>query len=317
MDRNLALELVRVTEMASVASARMMGKGDEDAAAQAAVDAMRKAFGTVAIDGQVMIGEGERSQGPRFDEGEKIGLGEGSPKVDIVIEPLEGKSIVARGGMNALSAVAMAVDGRLLKVPDIYMEKIAVGPDAAGVIDLEATVEKNLAVIARVKKVYVADLTVCILDRPRHRELIGRVRAAGARIRLIRDGDVSGALATCMPESGVDVLMGTGGAPQGVMSAAALRCFGGDMQARLIWTDQEKEDAKKSGIAAPDRLYAIEEIASGNVMFAATGVTDGEFLNGVRFFSGGAKTHTVVMRSKTRTVRHINALHFFDYKTNI
>lgn len=317
MDRNLGLELIRVTEMSAVASARMMGKGDEVGAVQKAVDAMRKALATVAIDGQVVIGEGRRSKGPRFTLGEQIGVGKDCPEVDIVIEPLEGGSIVARGGMNAISAIAVAVDGQLLRVPDIYMEKIAVGPEAAGVIDLEASVEKNLAVIARVKKVYVEDLTVCILDRPRHQDLIGRVRAAGARIRLIRDGDVSGALATCMPESGVDVLMGTGGAPQGVMSATALRCFGGDMQARLIWTDEEKKNADKSGISDPDRLYTIEEIASGNVMFAATGVTDGEFLNGVRFFSGGAKTHSVVMRSKTRTVRHINALHYFDYKPNI
>ncbi|HWP34395.1 MAG TPA: class II fructose-bisphosphatase [Thermodesulfobacteriota bacterium] len=313
MDRNLALEAVRVTEAAALASARLMGRGDERAADQAAVDAMRRAFDSVGISGTVVIGEGERDEAPMLYIGERVGAG--GPEVDLALDPLEGTTLTATGGPNALSVIAMAEKGGFLSAPDMYMEKIAVGPKARGVIDITARPARNLKNIANALKVYVEDLTVVILNRPRHEELIREVRQAGARIKLISDGDVSAAIATCFESTGVDVLMGIGGAPEGVIAAAAIRCVGGDMQARLVpRNNEEKERARKMGITDFSKVYTLEELARGPVMFAATGVTDGDLLKGVRFFSGGATTSSVVMRSQSRTIRYIQATHHFDYK---
>ncbi len=314
MDRNFALEFVRVTEAAALESARLMGRGDEKAADHAAVEAMRKMLGQVQFDGTVEIGEGERDEAPKLYIGEKVGKQPG-PKLDLALDPLEGTTICARGGMNALSVIAIADAGNFLHAPDTYMQKIAVGPDARGAIDLKATPSENLKNIARVKKCQVEDLTVIILDRPRHAELIAEIRRTGARIWLIGDGDVSAAIATCKRDSGVDVLMGTGGAPEGVIAAAALRCMGGDFQGRLAFrNEEEKARARTMGVQDLEKVYRIDELAKGNVMFCATGVTQGTFLNGVRFFSGGAHTHSVVMRSESGTVRFIEAEHQFDRK---
>ncbi|MBI2606037.1 MAG: class II fructose-bisphosphatase [Deltaproteobacteria bacterium] len=314
MDRNFALEFVRVTEMAAIASARWMGRGDEKAADQAAVDAMRRMLNSVHFDGKVVIGEGERDEAPMLFIGEKVGTG-GGPKLDLALDPLEGTSICARGGNNSIAVIAIAEEGKFLHAPDTYMEKIAVGGDAIGAIDLNRTPAENLKAIAKAKKKTIEELTVIILDRPRHADLIEEVRRAGCRIWLIGDGDVSAAIATCMPDSGVDVMMGTGGAPEGVIAAAALRCVGGDFQGRLKPRNQDEiERARRMGISDIDRVYKIMELADGKVMFCATGVTQGTFLNGVRFTSGGCTTHSVVMRSESGTIRHIEADHRFDRK---
>jgi fructose-1,6-bisphosphatase class II len=313
VDRNLALEAVRVTEAAALNCARLTGRGDEKAADQAAVDAMRKAFDALPIDGTVVIGEGERDEAPMLYIGEKVGSG--GPKVDIALDPLEGTTICATGGPNALAVIAMADGGNLLHCPDTYMEKIAVGPAGKGVIDLNKTPTQNLQALAEAKRCNVEDLTVIILSRPRHEAIIREVRHAGARIRLIGDGDVSAAIATTKPETGIDLLLGIGGAPEGVLAAAALRCVGGEFQGRLAPRNNEEiERARKMGVTDIKKKFQIEELAAGDVMFAATGVTDGDYLDGVHFFAGGATTQSVVMRSKTRTVRIINATHFFDHK---
>ena len=315
MDRNLALEAVRVTEAAALNSARLTGRGDESAADQAAVDAMRRAFNALAIDGTVVIGEGERDEAPMLYIGEKVGCG--GPKVDIALDPLEGTTICANGAPNALSVIAMADHGHLLNCPDTYMDKIAVGPAGRGVVDLDKSPTQNLQALAEAKCCKVEDLMVIILSRPRHEALIKEVRQAGARIRLITDGDVSAAIATTKPETGIDLLMGIGGAPEGVLAAAALRCVGGDMQGRLKpRNDGEIERAKKMGVTDINKKFSIEELAAGDVMFAATGVTDGDYLQGVHFFPGGATTQSVVMRSKTRTIRVINSTHYFEHKPN-
>ena len=317
MDRNLALEVVRATEAAAISSARLMGRGNNNDADQAAVDAMRKVLNSIAIDGTVVIGEGERDEAPMLYIGEKVGL-QGDckgPKIDIALDPLEGTNLCASGASNSISVIAMAEEGNFLHAPDTYMEKIAVGPEAVGVIDLSKSPTENLKKIAEAKKCLVEDLTVVILDRPRHENLIAEVRKCGARIKLIGDGDVAAALSTCFKETGVDVLMGTGGAPEGVISAAALRCVGGDMQGRLKFrNDEERIRAKKMGITDENKIYSITELASGSVMFAATGVTNGDFLKGVRFFGGGASTHSLVMRSKTGTIRYIETVHHFAKK---
>lgn len=313
MDRNLALEAVRVTEAAALSCARLTGRGDEKAADQAAVDAMRRAFNALAIDGTIVIGEGERDEAPMLYIGEKVGAG--GPKVDIALDPLEGTTICATGAPNALAVIAMAEHGNFLHSPDTYMDKIAVGPVGKGVIDLDKTPTQNLQALAEAKRCNVEDLTVIILYRPRHEALIKEVREAGARIRLITDGDVSAAIATTKPETGIDLLLGIGGAPEGVLAAAALRCVGGDMQGRLKpRNEHEIERAKKMGISDINKKFSIEELAAGDVMFAATGVTDGDYLQGVHFFAGGATTQSVVMRSKSRTIRVINATHFFEHK---
>lgn len=313
MDRNLALEAVRVTEAAALNSARLTGLGDETAADQAAVDAMRKAFDGLGIDGTVVIGEGERDEAPMLYIGEKVGSG--GPKIDIALDPLEGTTICATGGPNALSVLAMGDGGNLLNCPDTYMEKIASGPAGRGVIDLDKTPTQNLQALAQAKGCKVEDLMVIILARPRHEALIKEVRKAGARIRLIGDGDVAAAIATSKPETGIDLLMGIGGAPEGVIAAAALRCVGGEFQGRLAPRNNEEiERAKKMGVTDIKKKFSITELAGGDVMFAATGVTDGDYLQGVHFFPGGATTQSVVMRSKTRTVRIINATHYFEHK---
>ncbi len=314
-ERNLALEVVRVTEAAALSASRLMGRGDEMAADQAAVDAMRQALNGLNIDGTVVIGEGERDEAPMLYIGEKVGSGEG-PKIDIALDPLEGTTITAKGGANALAVIAMAESGNFLNAPDVYMDKIAVGPGLPDdVVTLDAGPEKNLKELAKAKQSEIEDLLVCILDRPRHADLIARVRAAGARIMLIADGDVSGIIATAQPDSGVDIYMGSGGAPEGVLAAAALRCIGGQMQGRLLFrNDDEKARAAKWGITDLNRVYRMLDLAKGNVMFAATGVTTGPMLKGVRRFAGGAITHSMVMRSKTRTVRYIDAHHHFDHE---
>jgi fructose-1,6-bisphosphatase class II len=315
VDRNLALEAVRVTEAAALNCARWTGRGDEKAADQAAVDAMRKAFDALAIDGTVVIGEGERDEAPMLYIGEKVGSG--GPKVDIALDPLEGTTICATGAPNALSVIAMGDGGNLLNCPDTYMEKIAAGAVGRGVVDLDKSPTENLNALAEAKRCRVEDLMVIILARPRHDAIIQEVRKAGARIRLIGDGDVSAAIATTKAETGIDLLLGIGGAPEGVLAAAALRCVGGEFQGRLKPRNNEEiERAKKMGVSDIKKKYKLEELAAGDVMFAATGVTDGDYLQGVHFFAGGATTQSVVMRSKSRTVRIINATHFFEHKPN-
>ncbi len=315
MERNLALEVVRVTEAAALSSARWMGLGNEKAARQAAVDAMRRALDAVPFSGTVVIGEGERDEAPMLFVGERIGSGDGA-ELDVALDPLEGTKIVAQGRANGMAVVAITEKGGFLPVPDTYMEKIAVGPRAKGAVDLNLSPEQNLQNIADAMKCYVEDLTVVILDRPRHAELIRSVREVGARIKLIQDGDVSAAIATGFPDTGVDVLMGIGGAAEGVLAAAALQCLGGDIQGRLKpRNDQEVERARRIGIKDMDRVYSIGDLARGaDVMFAATGVTDGDLLRGVRFFGGGARTHSVVTRHRSGTVRFIEATHRFDRK---
>ena len=317
MDRNLALEAVRVTEAAALAASKLMGRGDEKMADQAAVDAMRTSLNALSIDGTVVIGEGERDEAPMLYIGEKVGTG--GPKIDIALDPLEGTTITAKGLPNALAVMAMAEDGGFLNAPDVYMDKIAVGAGLPeGIVDLDKTPAQNLADLSKAMKVDVADLVVCILDRPRHSELIAKVREAGARIVLIGDGDVSGVIATSTGDSGINIYMGSGGAPEGVLAAAALRCIGGQIQGRLLFrNDDEKGRAKKWGITDLNRKYSMLEMAKGDVMFAATGVTNGSMLKGVRRFHNGAETHSIIMRSKTGTVRWISAHHNFSIKTGL
>jgi fructose-1,6-bisphosphatase class II len=312
MNRNFAMEFVRVTEAAALSSARLMGRGDEKLADQAAVDAMRNALNSVEFDGRVVIGEGERDEAPMLYIGEKVGKG-GYARLDLALDPLEGTTICAKGLNNSISVIAIAEEGNFLHAPDCYMEKIAVGPEAKGAVDLNRSPTENLKEIARAKKCSVSDLTAIILDRPRHEELIKEVRMAGARIWLIGDGDVSAAIATTEPTSGVDVLFGTGGAPEGVISAAALRCRGGDFIGRLVFKDDaERARANRMGISDLRKVYGIHDLAKGHVMFCATGVTQGTFLNGIRFFKGGAESHSVVMRSETGTIRYIHTQHHFN-----
>lgn len=316
LDRNLALELVRVTEMAAIASARTMGRGDANEADQAAVDAMRRAFNHLDIDGTVVIGEGERDEAPMLYIGERVGrAASNSPAMDVALDPLEGTNLCAFGKPGALSIVALSGRGGLLNAPDTYMEKLCVGPGARGVIDLSVSATENLKRIAKALSRDLAELTVVVMERPRHHELIEEVRRTGARVRLIEEGDVAACISTCFEASGVDVMMGVGGAPEGVISAAAVRCVGGDFQGRLRFrNDAEWKRAEVMGIADRDRIYSAEELARGQVMVAATGITGSELLKGVRFFSGGAETHSIVMRSATGTVRFITARHDFERK---
>lgn len=312
LDRILTLELARVTERAAVGAARLRGRGDEKAADQAAVDAMRRELNRLPIDGTVTIGEGERDEAPMLYIGEKVGTGEG-PAVDIALDPLEGTTICAKNLPNSLAVIAMAPKGGLLNAPDSYMEKIAIGPGyPANLVDLDAPVADNINALAKAKSVPVAEITACVLDRPRHARLIEDLRATGVAVRLIGDGDVAGIIHTTDPdETGIDIYMGIGGAPEGVLAAAALRCIGGQMQGRLVITrDEQVERAHRMGIDDIHRKYTMEEMARGeDVLFAATGVTDGNFLQGVRFGRGEITTHTVVMRAATGTVRYIKARH--------
>ena len=315
MDRNLALESVRVTEAAALSAWMQMGRGDEKAADQGAVDAMRTALNGLEINGTVVIGEGERDEAPMLYIGEQVG--QGGPALDIALDPLEGTTITAKGGPNALAVIAMAESGGFLNAPDVYMNKIAVGgrdvPE--DIIDIDAEPAENLRRVAEFKNVPVEALVVCILDRPRHHEMIQAVRATGARIMLIGDGDVSAVIATALPEGGIDLYMGIGGAPEGVLAAAALRCLGGQMQGRLQFKkESEKQRAVKWGIKDLDSRYTLHELAGGDVLFAATGVTDGQLLKGVRRFGRYAHTHSIVMRSKSGTVRKIEAEHNFNFK---
>lgn len=314
MNRNLAMEFVRVTEMAAIASARLMGRGDEKAADQAAVDAMRAMLDSVECDATVVIGEGERDEAPMLYIGEKVGSGTGA-KLEIALDPLEGTTICAHGGYNSISVMAIGEAGNLLHAPDTYMLKIATGPEGKGIIDIRQTPTENLKRLADAKKCRVADLTAIVLDRPRHKELIEEIRAAGARINLIGDGDVSAGIATATPNSGIDILFGIGGAPEGVITAAALQCLNGEFQGILKPRNQgEVERALKMGIDDINRVFKIDDLAKGNLMFVATGVTTGNFLDGVVFKPWGCLTHSLVMRSESGTIRHIRAEHHFDKK---
>lgn len=313
-DRNLALELVRVTEAAALAASRWMGLGNKNEADGAAVTAMRRAFDTVEISGTVVIGEGEMDEAPMLYIGEKVGSG--GPAMDIAVDPLEGTNLCAKGGPNALAVIALAEHGKFLHAPDIYMDKIAVGGGLPpGVVDLDASIEDNLRNLAHAKNCDISDLVACLLDRERHEEKIARIRALGARIMLISDGDVAGVMATTQPESGVDIFFGIGGAPEGVLAAAALRCVGGQMQGRLVFENEEQiARSRDMGIADPHRKFELLELAAGDVLFAATGVTSGAMLRGVRRFGHGAVTHSVVMRSKSGTVRYVEAHHSYATK---
>jgi fructose-1,6-bisphosphatase class II len=312
MDRNLAMELVRVTEAAALASARFMGRGDEAAADLAAIEAMKKAFGVIAIDGTVVIGEGAEDAMPMLYVGERVGTGQG-PATDVALDALEGAHICAVGGYNAMSVIAIAEHGTFLRVPDTYMEKIACGPEGRGVVDLDRSPTANLQALAEARSLYVEDLTVAVLDRPRHDKLIEEVRRAGARIKLLTSGDVSAAIATTKPLAGIDLLLGIGGAAQGILAAAAMVCLGGEMQARLKPRNEHEAGLCRAvGLYDFQRRYRIDELASGSVLFAATGITAGDYLSGVRYIKGGAVTNSVVMRSASRTVRFIEAIHRFD-----
>ena len=317
MDRNLALELARVTEAAALASSRWVGKGDKVAADDAATEAMRRVLGSMEINGTVVIGEGEMDEAPMLYIGEQLGTGAG-PEVDIAVDPLEGTSTCAKGMNGSIATIALAPRGGFLHAPDMYMEKLVVGPLAKGAIDINETPAVNLRRIAEAKGRRVEELTVVILDRPRHERMVTEIRKAGARIHLISDGDVAPAIAAAVEESGVDLLMGIGGAPEGVLAAAALKCLGGDMQGRLVFMSKEERNrAQGMGIDDFDRVYGIDDMAKGDVFFAATGITSGDLLKGVRYFPGGASTHSIVMRSKSRTVRFIESRHHFEYKPGL
>jgi fructose-1,6-bisphosphatase II / sedoheptulose-1,7-bisphosphatase len=311
LERILSLEIVRVTERAAVSSARLRGRGNEKAADQAAVDAMRRELNKLPIDGTVVIGEGERDEAPMLYIGENVGTKSGF-KVDIAVDPLEGTTLCAKNMPGAIATMAMAEGGTLLNAPDVYMDKIAIGPGyPKGVVDLDAPAEENILNLAKAKDVKPAEITALILDRPRHADLIAAVRKAGAAVRLITDGDVAGVIHCAEAEqTGVDIYMGIGGAPEGVLAAAALRCIGGQMQCRLLLdSDEKRERAKKMGIADPRKKYEIADMVKGDCLFAATGVTDGSFLRGVKFRKDVIETETVVMRSVTGTVRYIRAEH--------
>jgi fructose-1,6-bisphosphatase II len=314
MERNLALEVVRATEAAALAAARFIGKGDEQMADKVAIEAMRNTLNSIAFDGKIVVGEGAPGTTEMLYSGEIVGTGAG-PEVDVALDALEGSIICATGGSNALSCVALAERGKILRCPDTYMDKLACGPIGRGVMDLDRSPTDNLKALAEAKQVYVEDLRVAILDRPRHEKLITEVRRAGAGIKLLTAGDLSAGIATTRVESEIDLLIGIGGAHQGVLAAAAIRSAGGEMQCRFTpRNEQEAEACLASGILDLRRKFTLEEMAGDNVMFAATGVTTGDYLRGVRFLSGGAMTNSVVMRSKTRTIRFIEAIHHFDFK---
>ena len=313
MDRNLALEVARVTEAAALASARFMGRGDESGADHAAVESMRRAFNAIPVSGTVVIGEGSRDEAPMLYVGEEVGGG--GSVTEVALDALEGASICATGGAGALSIIAIGDHEVFFRCPNTYMEKIAVGPEGRGVIDIDRSATENLKALAEAKGVYVEDLTVALLERPRHAKLIREVRSAGGRVKLLAAGDLSAALATTRPDSGIDILMGIGGGLQGILAAAALRCAGGDMQARLApLTQDEVRQCYAQGFTDLKKKYTLDELVRGNVMFAATGVTTGDYLEGVRFFRGGATTNSVVMRAQTRTVRYLQTTHHFEFK---
>ena len=313
LDRVLVLEMVRVTENAAIACAKLIGRGDEKAADAAAVEAMRDALNELDFDGTVVIGEGERDEAPMLFIGEKVGRAQGTgPKIDIALDPLEGTTITAKAGPNALAVLAIAEEGGLLNAPDVYMDKIAVGPGfPAGVIDLRKSATENVRAVAAAKGVAPGDLIVCVLDRPRHEALIAELRSLGCGIMLIPDGDVAGVIATTNPDTGIDIYMGSGGAPEGVLAAAALRCVGGQLQGKLIFrNDDERGRARRWGITDLDRIYDLHDLAKGDVIFAATGVTDGSLLKGVkRRRDGVITTQSVVMRASSGTIRWVSGEH--------
>ncbi len=313
LDRSLVLGAVRTTEAAAIAASRLIGLGDEKAADQAAVDAMRTMLNDLNFDATVVIGEGERDEAPMLYIGEKVGSGTGA-KIDIALDPLEGTTLTATGGGNALAVIAMAEAGGFLHAPDVYMEKIAVGGGLPpGVIDLDRTIAQNMQALADAKGVPPSDLMACVLDRPRHAKIIEDIRSTGARIKLIPDGDVAGVIATAEQGTGIDIYMGTGGAPEGVLAAAALTCIGGQMECRLVFrNDDERGRAAKAGIEDLQRKYALSDLAHGDVLFAATGVTDGSMLQGVKRYPGYVTTESIVMRARTGTVRWIRANHDVD-----
>ena len=309
LDRVLVLEMVRVTEAAAIAASKLIGRGDEKAADAAAVEAMRGALNELPFDGTVVIGEGERDEAPMLYIGEKVGSAQGSgPRIDIALDPLEGTTITAKAGPNALAVLAIAESGCLLNAPDTYMEKLAIGPGyPEGTIDLARSVGDNIRAIAKAKGVDPGEITACVLDRDRHKSIIAELRAIGCGVRLIPDGDVAGVIATSDPETGIDVYIGTGGAPEGVLAAAALRCVGGQMQGRLVFrNDDEVARARRWGIEELERVYTLEEMAKGDCIFAATGVTDGSLLDGVHRARGSVTTQSVVMRASTGTVRRVS-----------
>ena len=318
MERSLSMELVRVTEAAALASARWMGKGLKNEADDAATSAMRDVFDTIPMKGTVVIGEGEMDEAPMLYIGEKLGNGYG-PRLDVAVDPLEGTNIVAKGTWGALAVLAVADAGDLLHAPDMYMDKIAVGPEAAGHISLDATIEENIASVAKAKNKEIEDVVVSILDRERHEEIIQRIRATGARIRLIGDGDVAGAINTAFPHTGIDILLGSGGAPEGVLAAVALKCLGGELQGRLLPADDaEIERCKKMGIEDPSKILMMDDLVAGDdCIFAATGVTDSELMKGVQFTAQGGQTHSVVMRAKSGTVRFVEGIHSFKKKPKL
>ena len=319
MARILPLEMVRVTEAAALAAAKLMGRGDQDAADAAAVEAMRTKFNDVSVHGRVVIGEGERDEAPMLYIGEVVGkCAPGDPEIDIAVDPLEGTKLTARGANGALAVMAMGQRDKLLHAPDTYMLKLVVGQDCVGTISLEDSLSDNLRRIAERKRMPITDLTVCMLDRPRHNAYMDECRALGTRIRFISDGDVSGALATCRWSSPIDVLIGIGGAPEGVLAACAIRAMGGDMQARLHFRNAEEEErARAMGLDDPHKILTLTDLAGGeDVLFAATGVTDGDFLKGIRFHTRGATSESVVMRSKTKTIRWVRTEHDFSTRTD-
>jgi fructose-1,6-bisphosphatase II len=316
MERLLALEMIRVTEAAAIASARTMGRGDRHDADRAAVEAMRVAMDEIDMAGTIVIGEGERDQAPMLYIGEQVGRsdgGEAVPEIDIAVDPLEGTNLVATGQSNAITVLAASEQGGLLNAPDTYMQKLCVGPVAAGKVDIRETPTENVGRVAEALRRRISDITVVILDRPRHEGLIDEVRAAGARIKLISDGDLSAAISCAVQGTGVHAVMGIGGAPEGVLTAAAMRCLGGEIQALIRYrSDEERTRGAAMGVEE-DRVYLSEDLASGeHLVFAATGVTDGDLLQGVRFFGGGARTHSLVMAYQTKHVRFVDTVHMFD-----
>lgn len=317
MERSLSMELVRVTEAAALASARWMGRGRKEEADEAATTAMRDVFDTIPMKGTVVIGEGEMDEAPMLYIGEKLGTGYG-PRVDVAVDPLEGTNILASGGWNALAVVAIADHGNLLHAPDMYMEKIAVGPESVGVIDINASVLDNLKAVAKAKNKDISDIVATVMERPRHEHIITQLREAGARIKLINDGDVAGAINTAFGQTGVDILFGTGGAPEGVLAAVALKCLGGEIQGRLVpQSDAEVERCVKMGLEV-NKVLRMEDLVKGDdAIFAATGVTDGELLRGVQFTGSHGSTHSLVMRAKSGTVRFIDGRHLLLKKPKL
>ena len=313
MDRNLAIELVRVSEFAALAASKHIGRGDEKAADQAAVDAMRKCLNSLTISGTVVIGEGERDEAPMLYIGENVGTG--GPKVDIALDPLEGTTITAKGGENAMAVIALAQEGGFLNAPDVYMKKISTNTNNEKVVSLDQDLKSNIKDLAKFKKINIEDLVICILDRERHKDEIEIIRSTGARIKMIDDGDVSAVISSVLISSSIDMYYGIGGAPEGVLAAAALQCIGGNLEGQLLFNNEDEiKRAQKIGIKDHNKIYQLNDLATGDIVFSATGVTDGTMLKGIKITKNYAETHSIVMRSKTGTIRHINGEHNFDIK---